>query len=429
MTTCEEALLGGCTLSYRVTLQNGVRIVGEEISSMRSVSLGIWVGTGSRHENPQNNGISHFLEHMFFKGTDKYNAKELAQVFDGLGGQVNAFTSKEYTCFYARVLDEHFMTALDTLADMMFHSKFDADEIEKEKKVVIEEIRMYEDTPDELVMDLLAEQVYGSHPLGYTILGTEENLRSFTRQDILNYIALRYRPENIVVSVAGNVSESQVVEAVTQLFQNSFAEVREQPAELLVPPFRFQVAAREKEIEQVHLSLASPGIPVGDARLYPLILLNNVLGNTSSSRLFQEIREDRGMAYSVYSYHSSNLDSGMFGIYAGTSPEYVETVLTLIRQICNDMAETGLTAEEIQKAKEQVKGSMMLSLESTSSRMSRLGKNELLLGREITIDETLSAINAVTVEDVHRVAKEILSQPFAIAAVGQVEGIDLTKWA
>jgi predicted Zn-dependent peptidase len=420
---------GGRIVSYRVTLENGVRIVGEEISSMRSVSLGIWVSTGSRYETAKNNGISHFLEHMFFKGTEKYNAKELAQVFDGLGGQVNAFTAKEYTCYYARVLDEHFHTALDTLADMIFHSKFAPEEIEKEKKVVIEEIRMYEDTPDELVMDILAEKVYGSHPLGYTILGTEDNLRSFTRDDLVDYIDHRYRPEHLVVSVAGNVTKDQVVEAVSGLFQGAASPVPARHSDLVVPPFEYHVSTREKEIEQVHLSLASPGIPAGDARLYPLILLNNVLGNTPSSRLFQEIREDRGMAYSVYSYHSSYLDSGMFGIYAGTSAEHVDTVLSLIREICNQLAADGLTEEEIHKAKEQVKGSMMLSLESTSSRMSRIGKNELMLGREVSLDETLAAINAVTVRDVQLVAKEILGQPFAMSAVGPVAEMNFSKWA
>jgi predicted Zn-dependent peptidase len=415
-------------LSYRTTLPNGVRIVGEEIPTMRSVSIGVWVNTGSRYETPQNNGISHFLEHMFFKGTDRYSAKELAQVFDSIGGQVNAFTSKEYTCYYAKVLDEHFLTALDTLAEMLFHSKFAPEEIEKEKKVVIEEIRMYEDEPDELVMDILSASVYGSHPLGYTVLGPEENLRRFEQSDILAYVEDRYRPSNIVVAIAGNVTEQVAISAVESLFGNLAQDDRAADTCLTAPTFHTVVASKVKDIEQVHLCLASPGLVVGDPKLYALILLNNALGNSSSSRLFQAIRDDRGLAYSVSSFHTAYRDSGMFGVYAGTSPEHAEEVLRLIREICQDVAENGITDDELKKGKEQVKGSMMLSLESTSSRMSRLGKNQLLLGREVTMDETLSAIQSVTCDDVKEVAKQILGRPFSVAAVGPVEHLALEKW-
>lgn len=415
-------------MSYRRQLSNGIRIVGEEIPSLRSVSIGVWIGTGSRFETTVNNGISHFLEHMFFKGTDRFSAKELAQLFDGLGGQVNAFTSKEYTCFYARVLDEHFDTAIDTLANMLFCSSFSPEEIEKEKKVVIEEIRMYEDTPDELVMDILAERVYGNHPLGFTILGREENLRRFTRADLQQYIAERYQPHMVVVSIAGNISEEMAVAKVAELFENAKPKTFRVDTALERPSFHHTYTVRNKDIEQVHLCLCAPGLPAGDKRLYPMILLNNALGNTPSSRLFQEIREEKGMAYSVYSFHSSHRDSGMFGIYAGTSPEHIEEVMDSIYQICSEMATKGLSMEEIQKGKEQVKGSMMLSLESTSSRMSRLGKNELLLGREVTLDETLEGINEVGVDDVRAVAEQILAQKFAVAAVGPIAEDRLLKW-
>ncbi|MCL6516215.1 pitrilysin family protein [Alicyclobacillus sp.] len=416
-------------MAYRTRLENGIRIVGEEIPTMRSVSIGLWIGTGSRYENPSNNGISHFLEHLLFKGTKRYTARELAEVFDGIGGQVNAFTSKEYTCFYAKVLDEHYETAVDTLADMLLNSQFAPDEMEKEKKVVIEEIRMYEDTPDELVMDLLASGVYGSHPLGYTILGTEQNLLSFSRADIQQYVGRHYTPDNIVIAVAGNVPQTRAVEAVERFFGEGFSPLaREDGAGLLPPGFARDVHVRAKDTEQVHVCLAVPGLPIGDPRLYALVLLNNALGNSPSSRLFQEIREERGLAYSVFSFHSAYRDCGMFGVYAGTSPETVGEVLALVRDICGDLAKTGLTEEELRKGKEQVKGSMMLSLESTSSRMSRLGKNELLLGREITLDETLEGIRRVTVEDVRQVAQEILQQKFAIAAVGPVDGALLERY-
>ncbi|WP_067617082.1 M16 family metallopeptidase [Alicyclobacillus acidiphilus] len=415
-------------MTYRVQLANGLRIVGEEIDSVRSVSLGIWIKTGSRYETLRENGVSHFLEHMFFKGTDRFSARDLAQAFDDLGGQVNAFTSKEYTCFYARVLDEHFSIALDTLADMLLHSKFAPDEIEKEKRVVIEEIRMYEDTPDELVMDLLAEGIYRKHPLGYTILGREENLLSFSRDDLLSYIDRRYRPEEIVVSIAGHIEQSQACAEVERLFGG----LRRPPLSAAVrveePPFHVSLQTREKDIEQVHLCLSSPGFQAGSREMYPLILLNNILGGTQSSRLFQEIREERGMAYSVYSFHTAYQDAGMFGIYAGTSPENVEDVMQAIYRVCGELRDRPLKPAELEKAKQQVKGAMMLGLESTGSRMSRIAKNELLLGREVTIDETLAGIEAVTAEDVQRIAERVLGQPFALSAVGPVADLDLDKW-
>ncbi len=415
-------------MAYRVQLPNGVRVVGEEIPTIRSVSIGVWIGTGSRYETLENNGISHFLEHMFFKGTRRYSARELASVFDGIGGQVNAFTSKEYTCYYAKVLDEHFSLALDTLADMLFHSEFAPEEMEKEKKVVIEEIRMGEDEPDELVMDVLTENVYVGHPLGYTILGLEDNLRRFTQGDIYRYIGDRYSSHNIVVAIAGNISQAAAVAEVERLFAEADNRVKKDMHNVIAPVFQVQSSFRKKDTEQVHLVLATQGIPAGDPDLYPLILINNALGSSPSSRLFQEIREERGLAYSVFSFHSAYRDCGMFGVYAGTSPEQGGDVAALIRQTCADIAVHGLTEEELQKGKDQVKGSMMLSLESSSSRMSRLGKNELLLNREVTLDESLEKINQVTPEDITRVARKVLSQPFATAAVGPVQEEEFARW-
>lgn len=415
-------------MTYRVQLDNGVRIVGEEIASIRSVSLGIWIKTGSRYETFRENGVSHFLEHMFFKGTERYSARELAQAFDDLGGQVNAFTSKEYTCFYARVLDEHFSIALDTLADMLLNSKFAPDEIEKEKRVVIEEIRMYEDTPDELVMDIMAEGVYQTHPLGYTILGREENLQSFSRDDLVSYIERHYRPQDIVISIAGHIDEASACAQVERLFGSVGRSATNDHREVSEPPFHMALRTREKDIEQVHLCLSSAGYQAGSRDLYPLILLNNVLGGTQSSRLFQEIREEHGMAYSVYSFHTSYQDAGMFGIYAGTSPENVEEVIAAIFAVCGEMRERPLSAQELDKAKQQVKGAMMLGLESSGSRMSRIAKNELLLGREVTIDETLAGIDAVTAQDIQKVADVVLGRSFALSAVGPLTGLNLEKW-
>lgn len=416
-------------MAYRRQLSNGIRVVGEEIPSMRSVSIGVWIATGSRHEVQSNNGISHFLEHMLFKGTERFTAKDLARRFDSIGGQVNAFTSKEYTCYYAKVLDEHFHTAVDTLADMLYHSRFHPEEIEKEKKVVIEEIRMYEDTPDELVMDLISENVYGDHPLGYTILGLEENLKMFNRHDVDAYVKSRYTPDHIVIAVAGNVTEDEVLRELAAFGQvRGDSEIANPEPNLSVPAFRWKSSVRRKDTEQVHVCLAAPGLPAGDDGLYAMILLNNALGNSPSSRLFQEIREDRGLAYSVFSFHSAYRDCGMFGVYAGTSPEHVADVLALTMEICADVADQGLAEDELKQGKEQVKGSMMLSLESTSSRMSRLGKNELLLNRVVSLDETLARIDAVTMQDVQRIARDIVGQRFALAAVGPVEDQVVAPW-
>jgi predicted Zn-dependent peptidase len=284
---------------------------------------------------------------------------------------------------------------------------------------------MYEDTPDELVMDVLASQVYGSHPLGYTILGLEENLRSFSRYDLGAYVKQRYVPQNVVISIAGNFSAALALEKLEEQFGGKTFSAKFADSQVVAPKFIVGSSVKIKETEQVHLCLSTPGLAVGDSRLYALVLLNNALGSSSSSRLFQEIREERGMAYSVFSFHSSYRDCGMFGVYAATSPEHVMDTLTLIRGICQDVAGNGLTESEIRKGKEQVKGSMMLSLESTSSRMSRLGKNELMLGREVPLDESIQGIEQVQVQDVKAIAAEILAHPMALAAVGPVANLHL----
>lgn len=390
----------------------------EKIPSMRSVALGVWVGTGSKFENHFNNGISHFLEHMFFKGTETRTAKEIAEAFDSIGGNVNAFTSKEYTCYYARVLDQHANIALDILADMFFHSRFDPEELEKEKNVVIEEISMYEDTPDDLVHDLIARAAFTDHPLGYSILGTEEVLRSLTRDDLLTYIDNYYTPDQTVITVAGNFDDSLVEE-----IRRHFARFQRsgKRSEVSEPAFAAHAVAQHKATEQAHLCLSLPGFSVGHPDIYSLILLNNILGGSMSSRLFQEIREERGLAYSVYSYHSSYKDTGTFTVYTGTSPEHVGEVFDIVSNILYDVSERGITERELVKGKEQLKGSLMLSLESTNSRMNRLGKNELLLGRHLSLDEIIAKIDAVTNETILQVARQLFRNPFAMAMVSPLE--------
>jgi len=403
----------------RHTCDNGLRIVTERIPSVRSVALGIWVGTGSKYENEINNGISHFLEHMFFKGTKTRSAKEIAESFDEIGGNVNAFTSKEYTCYYARVLDQHAPIALEVLSDMYFNSVFDPEELEKEKNVVIEEISMYEDTPDDLVHDLIAQASYGKHPLGYSILGTEEVLKSLKRDDLLSYIDQRYLPSNTVITVAGNFEES-LIEDIKKRF--SGFNRKSNDATLTTPDFTANVISQHKATEQAHLCISLPGFQVGHPDVYSLILLNNVLGGSMSSRLFQEIREERGLAYSVYSYHSSYKEAGTFTIYTGTASEHVGQVFDIVSHVLRDVADHGITDKELNKGKEQLKGSLMLSLESTNSRMSRLGKNELLVERHLTLDEMIAKIDKVTHESVHEVAKQLFRSKLAMAMVSPLDG-------
>lgn len=408
---------------YHQKLSNGMRLVVEEISSVRSVSLGVWIGTGSRNESKATNGVSHFIEHMMFKGTEHLTARQIAELFDGIGGHVNAFTSKEYTCYYAKVLDEHFKLALQTLADMLTDSKLAPEELQKERKVIIEEIKMYEDTPDDQIHDLLAATIYPGHPLGYTILGPESNLLSFTRDDLTAYLHDHYTPDNMVLAVAGNVKFEDVLAAAEHYFSSLRGSSVNQ--KLSQPVFHADKQVRFKQTEQAHICLSSPAFSFDDPDLYSLILLNNILGGTSSSRLFQEIREERGMAYSVYSYYSTYRDGGTFGVYAGTSPDQAQEVVNLIGHILSDITGSGISSDELHKTKEQLKGSLMLSLESTSSRMSRLGKNELLLGKFISLDETVSRINEVTVESINRVAKKVCDGPLAMSAIGPFDDLKM----
>lgn len=396
------------------TGKNGLRIVLENIPAVRSVTIGIWVLTGSRNETELNNGISHFLEHMFFKGTATRSAQDIAEAFDSIGGQVNAFTSKEYTCFYAKVLDTHKAYALEILADMFFNSSFDEAEMEREKKVVYEEIKMYEDTPDDIVHDLLASASYGDHPLGYPILGTEQHLKTFTPETLRNYIKERYTPENVVVSVAGNVDES-FIDEIDDYFGNYTSDHRN--VEIVKPTFFAHTIERNKDTEQAHLCQGYNGLAVGDDNVYSLIIMNNVLGGSMSSRLFQEIREKQGLAYSVFSYHSSFLDNGLLTIYAGTGKDQLPLLKDTINQTVETLIQNGLTDKELINSKEQLKGNLMLSLESTSSRMSRNGRNEMLLQRHRTLDDMVKEIDMVSHESIQDIIAELFKQPSSEALI------------
>lgn len=399
----------------KFVLENGLRIVTEVIPTYRSVSFGIWVKTGSRRETEQNRGISHFVEHMLFKGTERYSAKDIADIFDGIGGNVNAFTSKEYTCYHFKVLDQHLPLAMEVLADMFYRSKLDAEEMEREKNVILEEIAMYEDTPDDLVHDLIARAAYGDHPLGYPILGDAKALKSMEPSHLREYMNRHYTADNTVISMAGNIGP-EAVELVRRHFGGEGRTGGE--AYEASPDFHSGVVFHEKNTEQNHLCLALPGLRVDHENMYGMAILNNLIGGSMSSRLFQEVRENRGLAYSVYSYHSAHIDSGMFIIYVGTAPGQTKEALNVTLDVLEKIRTGEISEAELARGKEQLKGNLILSLESSGSRMNRMGKNELLVGRHYSLDEMIGRIDAVTADDVRNVIGMMFSRPFAVALVG-----------
>lgn len=404
----------------REILPNGVRVVIEEIPSVYSVAIGLWIGCGSRDESKEQQGISHFLEHLFFKGTQNRTAKEIAETFDSVGGHLNAFTTKEYTCIYARVLAEHVGLAIDVLSDMFFNSLFNREEIEKEKKVVLEEIKMYDDTPDELVHDLYSQVVWPEHPLGRPILGTQETVARLTRDQIIDYYQNRYNAKNLVIAVAGNIRHEQVVEQLAGKFGNFKRKGGERT--LKAPTSKASYKQLTKDTEQLQVCLGVPGLSQEDPDIYALIVLNNVLGGGLSSRLFQEVREERGLAYSIYSYHTTYIDTGLYTIYAGTSPEnFEELIQTIFKQIYS-LKTYGIDKEELQRSKQQVKGNLLLGKENTSHRMSRLGKTELCYNRIITVEEIIDSVNKVTSEDVQKVAQRLfVKDAMCLATIGKVQ--------
>lgn len=387
---------------YKKTLlPNGVRIITEEIAHVRSAALGIWVGAGSRDERKGYEGISHFIEHMFFKGTERRSARALAESLEAVGGQLNAFTTKEYTCYYAKILDVDLDLAIDVLSDMFFHSLYDEKEIEKEKNVIIEEIKMYEDSPDELIHDVFSEHVWNDHPLGKPILGTEESIGSLSRDKIMQFLTEHYAPDNLVISVAGKIKHDDVVAKLSPQFgtfnRGGRRVLEETPIGQTIEHYQ------KKDTEQMHIILGVPGLGQDDKDIYAMHIFNNILGGGLSSRLFQEIREQRGLAYSVYSYHSTYVDTGLFAIYAGTSPKNTQEVIACILEELMEFKQKGISAEELERTKAQIKGGLYLGLEAVSSRMSRLGKTELTYNRVLSPEEVVEKLDKVTLEDVLRV--------------------------
>jgi predicted Zn-dependent peptidase len=410
-------------LIKKITCNNGLRIISEDIPHVRSVAVGIWVQAGSRYELPKENGLTHFIEHMLFKGTTTRSAKQIAEEFDRIGGNINAFTSKENTCYYAKVLDHHAKHAVEILADMFFNSLFDPNEIEKERLVVLEEINMVEDTPDDIVHEYLWREMYENNPLGSPILGTEETLNSFTKEMILSYMERHYTPDNVVISVAGNIQEG-FLEYIESLF-GQYKSVNKSVKSLETPVIKPIYTENFRETEQAHICLAYPGLSINADNIYSLVVLNNILGGSMSSRLFQEIREDKGLAYSIYSYHSSYEDTGVVVVYGGTSSNQLNELKTSIFDSIQNVVNKGFTETEILNSKEQLKGNLLLSLESTNARMSRNGKNELLYGKHRSLDEVSETIDEVTLESVMDLAKEIFSYKPAISIIMPKKVVDL----
>jgi len=409
----------------RTVLPGGLRVITEAMPTVRSVSFGVWVGVGSRDETPALAGSSHYLEHVLFKGTKRRDALEISAALDAVGGEMNAFTSKEYTCFYARVLDNDLLLAVDVISDMMTSSVVRSSDVDSERGVILEEIAMHEDDPGDVVHDAFAEALFGDTPLGRPILGTVESINALQRNAIHGYYRRRYRPENMVIAAAGNLDHAKVVRLVAKAFGemlNDDAQIDRRPSPPRVggrpPVSRSGVSVVPRPTEQAHLVLGVPALSRVDERRFALGVLNGALGGGMSSRLFQEVRENRGLAYSVYSYAAHHAETGMFGVYAGCQPAKAAEVLDICRNQLDLVARGGITAEELSRGKGQLAGALVLGLEDTGSRMSRLGKAELVYGELLTVDELLARIDAVTLEQVRDVAATVLSAKQTLAVIG-----------
>ncbi|MFM9099635.1 MAG: M16 family metallopeptidase [Actinomycetota bacterium] len=402
---------------------SGLRIVTEEIPNVRSAAFGIWVNVGSRDESPSVAGASHFLEHLLFKGTKTRTALDISSSIEAVGGEMNAFTSKEYTCFYARVIDADLPLAIDVISDLITSSLGRPEDVDAERKVVLEEISMRDDDPSDLVHDLFAETFFGDTPVGRPILGTVESITSMSRNSIFNYYKKRYLPEDIVIAVAGNIKHQKVIDAVVKAmsrdgFLGDTKSEFKMRSTAKVKRRGERIGLIHRKTEQAHLFLGVDGVARDDQRRFAMSVLSAALGGGMSSRLFQEIREKRGLAYSVYSYAQEFAGTGALGFYAGCTPSKATEVISLIREVLNDVAVNGLTHEELLRAQGAVKGTLVLSQEDTGSRMSRIGKSELVHGEIQSFDEILGAITKVSSSDIRELAGEFLTKSPTLAIVG-----------
>ena len=404
----------------RTKLDSGATVVTEQMSEVRSVSAGFWFDVGSRDEPDALAGTSHFLEHLLFKGTATRSAKDIANAFDAVGGDINAFTGKEYTCYYSRVLDDDLPMALDVLTDMITSSVIDPDELESERKVILEEIAMHEDDPDELVHDLFYREMWDGHPLGRPVLGFNESIAGVSRDQVAEYWQDRYSPSNLVVAAAGNVEHDRLVDLVDELFDSTGGRptVRTGSA----PQALAGANVHKRPTEQAHIVVGTEGLHRAHEDRHALALLDTVLGGGMSSRLFQEVREKRGLAYAVYSYRALFAETGTFAIYAGTTPQNAETVMDIVFSEVDAILTKGLTDSEFERAKGHIKGSLVLSSEDPGSRMNRLGRQQLTTGEIHSIDEMIAKFDALQIDDVARVAQSVLgSGGWQVTVVGPFE--------
>ena len=408
----------------KTVLPSGLRIVTEEVNTVRSAAVGIWINIGSRDEGSATAGASHFLEHLLFKGTKNRSALDISSAIEAVGGEMNAFTSKEYTCFYARVIDSDLALAIDVLGDLITSSVVDAADVKAEANVVLEEIAMRDDDPSDLIHDLFLETYYGNSQLGRPILGTTKSIKSMSRNTVYNYYKKKYLPQDIVVAVAGNVKHKDVVRKVeAALSRDNFldrpkTDFRLRTSSPAKISGRNKVGIIDRKTEQAHLLFGVDGVSRNDDRRFALSILASALGGGMSSRLFQEIREKRGLAYSVYSYIQQFAGSGSLSFYAGCQPQKAEEVISIIRDITDEVANNGITNEEIIRAKGAVRGALVLSQEDSGSRMNRIGKSELVYGEIMSFDEILKRVSSVTHDEIREIASELLTVSPTLAVVG-----------
>jgi predicted Zn-dependent peptidase len=406
----------------KTLLKSGIKVITEEIPFFKSASIGLWVNTGSKDEPPDQNGISHFIEHMIFKGTKTRSATEIAEIMDNVGGQLNAFTEKEQTCYYARMIDRHVPLAIELLADMLLNSVYDAVELERERGVILEEIRMYDDSPDEIIFDIFTQAVLDRHPLGRPILGTREVVTRLGRDDILSHLNTNYVPHNLIVAAAGNIKHEEIVHYVEHYFGALSTRGKGRRREKAVPLHKKSEIIKYRDCEQVYIVMGGRGVSQRDDNKYKVSVLDSILGGSMSSRLFQEIREKRGLVYSVCSFQNQFLNTGLFGVFAGTSVENLDPVISLVFQIIKDMKENGVDEKELTRAKEQLKGTISLALESTSNRMIRLAKSEIYHGRLVPHEEVFEKIEAVTREGIYEISQTLLDwEDFSISILGPID--------
>jgi predicted Zn-dependent peptidase len=409
------------------TLSNGIRLVYEKIDTVKTVSIGIWVLAGSRYETKKINGISHFIEHILFKGTKNRSSKEIVYEIESIGGQINAFTAKEYTCFYVRVLDEFLQKGFDILSDLILNPVIATDEVEKEKTVIIEEINMTKDDPEEILYQSLNDLIWKNQTLSYPIIGKESTVKKIDRTKIEDYMRKRYMPQNIVISVAGNFEEEKLVEFVEMYFGDWKCSNNKKDGVNFIskPVFNRGAVIKNKKIDQAHLAITFEGFGQEDEKVYELLVLSNILGGGMSSRLFQRIREELGLVYSITSFVSTFKDAGVLIIYAGTNPKNISAVYKEIMSQLRLFLKGEILLDEVEVAKQQIKGSIIFGLENTSSRMSNMGKNMLLLNKIMELEHITRIIDSIDHTKVIDTAREVLSKEFSVAVVGNKKEMDL----